>query len=80
MCSTMCSPDKPHALRASADTFPAGQAESQLSQGMRMTRFGGTDKKKGEEGPLIKICRDTGKLSAEQVGPVEAGLECAHSR
>lgn len=45
---------------------PLPQAESQLSQGVRVGRFGG-DKKKGDEGPLAKICRDTSKLSAEQI-------------
>lgn len=44
------------------------QAESQISAGSRGGRFGGfSDKKKGDEGPLVKICHDVGKLSAEQV-------------
>ena len=44
------------------------QAENQISAGGRGGRFGGmSDKKKGEEGPLVKICHDVGKLSAEQV-------------
>eukprot|EP00775_Hariotina_reticulata_P011952 gene11952-12095_t len=56
------------------------QAESQLAQGAgRMTRFGGTDKKKGDEGPLVKICRDTGKLSAEQVGGSMRVRACVRS-
>ncbi|KAI8466783.1 MAG: hypothetical protein J3K34DRAFT_460709 [Monoraphidium minutum] len=47
------------------------QAESTLSQGSRMGRFAGAGAagKKGaagDEGPLAKICRDVGKLSAEQ--------------
>lgn len=43
------------------------QADSQLSQGARLGRFGSSDRKKGDEGPLLKICRDTTKLSAEQI-------------
>jgi hypothetical protein len=44
------------------------QAESQLTAGTRGGRFAGfSDKKKGEEGPLVKICHDVGKLSSEQV-------------
>lgn len=44
------------------------QAENQISQGSRAGRFGAmSDKKKGEEGPLVKICHDVSKLSAEQV-------------
>jgi hypothetical protein len=43
------------------------QADSQLSQGARLGRYSSSDRKKGEEGPLLKICRDTSKLSAEQI-------------
>ena len=43
------------------------QAENQITQSSRGGRFGGFDKKKGDEGPLLKICHDVSKLSAEQV-------------
>ncbi|KAF6258441.1 JAB1/Mov34/MPN/PAD-1 ubiquitin protease-domain-containing protein [Scenedesmus sp. NREL 46B-D3] len=43
------------------------QADSQLAQGARLGRYSSADRKKGEEGPLLKICRDTTKLSAEQI-------------
>lgn len=44
------------------------QAENQISTGSRGGRFGAfSDKKKADEGPLVKICHDVGKLSAEQV-------------
>jgi hypothetical protein len=44
------------------------QAENQISAGGRGGRFtASSDKKKGDEGPLVKICHDVGKLSAEQV-------------
>jgi hypothetical protein len=46
------------------------QAESQLSQAGRIGRYAAaaSGKKGSEEGPLNRICRDVGKLSAEQVG------------
>jgi hypothetical protein len=52
-----------------ADTFlfVVLQADSQLAQGARLGRYTSSDRKKGEEGPLLKICRDTTKLSAEQI-------------
>jgi hypothetical protein len=44
------------------------QAENQITAGSRGGRFAGfSDKKKGDEGPLVKICHDVSKLSAEQV-------------
>lgn len=45
----------------------SAQADSQLSQGARLGRYSSAERKKGEEGPLAKICRDTTKLSAEQI-------------
>ncbi|KIZ06923.1 COP9 signalosome complex subunit 5 [Monoraphidium neglectum] len=57
------------------------QAESTLSQGARMGRYVGaaaaSGKKGGgggDEGPLNKICRDVGKLSAEQVKGLSSQL------
>ncbi len=45
------------------------QAENQLQHGVRIGRFGaGTaDKKKGEDAPLLKICHDASKATAEQI-------------
>jgi COP9 signalosome complex subunit 5 len=54
------------------------QAETQLTQAGRVTRFaaaaGGGKKGGGDEGPLNRICRDVGKLSAEQVKGLSSQL------
>jgi hypothetical protein len=67
-CLTCLLPDTSAAPFPHHDPHHLSQAENQISTGSRGGRFGAfSDKKKADEGPLVKICHDVGKLSAEQV-------------
>ena len=61
----------PHVCHVAAEKLE--QAEGQLSHAGRTGQFGGMERKAtANDSPLLKICRDSSKMSVEQVKGITA--------